>query len=422
MLDKLKQIYQKNKTKLFPLIIVISSLFVLFLLYLIERYIIYKIIYYSLYSLFSLLNFHRFNFLPFKFECIIIDIYLHLIFSRLIILSVIFLQGGFIKEYILFDQFCSFTDLICDYASDAVENIELNDNNKIETLITKLNKFGLKKNDIKCCNYLQIEENLSKISEEYEKYKNYKDSCEQRKKLKNAVNSLYNNLITFNEISIFDFLFKFKYTKSLIYMENYMIYGYFTSHIVKKINISNNFDIYLLSPKNINKNNKILTIFCNQNGLCCEYYPIYPTNIYYYLYNLNCNIIIWNYTGFGLRKGFTTFGAIDKDVDILSNYIKNNFTKNKIVVHGCSIGGYASIKLTQKLSKFNETKDNVVLICDRTFGDIKNKVQAFNYPNIFSVIYNIIFPSCFYKYRNTENYLSLSGDKKLYYLMKKMRK
>ena len=91
-------------------------------------------------------------------------------------------------------------------------------------------------------------------------------------------------------------------------------------------------------------------------------------------------------------------------------------------MHGCSIGGYASIKLTQKLSKFNETKDNVVLICDRTFGDIKNKVQAFNYPNIFSVIYNIIFPSCFYKYRNTENYLSLSGDKKFYYLMKKMRK
>lgn len=413
MLDKLKKIYQRNKAILFPAIIVILSLFVLFLLYLIERYVIYKIIYYTLYSLFTLLNFHCMNYLSIKLECIIIDIYLHLIFSRLIILSVIFLQGGLIKKYIVFDQFCSFTDLICDYTSDAVENIELNDSNKIEILITKLGKFRLKNKDIKNFNYLQIEEYLNKITEEYEKYKNNKDSNEQRKKLKYAVNSLYNKLINFNEISIFDFLFKFKYTESLIYMENYMIHGYFTSHNVKKIKINNNFDIYLLSPKKISKYNNILTIFCNQNGLCCEYYPIYPTNIYYYLYNLNCNIIIWNYTGFGLRKGFTTFGAVDKDVDILSNYIKNNFTKNKIIVHGCSIGGYASIKLTQKLSSFNEIKDNVVLICDRTFGDIKNIVHSYDYTTILSIIYNIIFPSCFYKYRNTENFLSLSGEKKI---------
>ena len=413
MLDKFKQIYQKYKTILFFLLFIILSLFILFLLYLLERYIIYNIIYYSLYTLLKILKIEHMNIFSIKFESILIDIYLHLIFSRLIIISVIFIQGGFFKKYSLFDFFCSFTDLISQYASDAVENIKLDNFNKIETLINKLEKFKLKNSDIKNINYLQIEENLNNISEQYEKYKNNNDSNEQRQNLKNAVNALSNKLVNFNEISIIDFLFTFKYTESLIYMENYMINGFFTTHNVKKINIGKNFDIYLLSPKNISKYNNILTVFCNQNGACCEFYPIYPTNIYYYLYNLNCNIIIWNYKGFGLRKGFTTFGNIDKDINILSNYIKDNFAKNKIIIHGCSIGGYSSIKLTQKLSSFNDIKENVVLICDRTFSDIKKIVQSYDYSFILNIIYNIIFPSCFYKYSNIENYLSLPSNKKL---------
>ena len=413
MLDKFKQIYQKYKTIFFPILIAILSLFILFLLYLLERYIIYNIIYYSFYTLIMILKIEHMNIFSLKLETILIDIYLHLIFFRLIILSIIFLQGGFFKKYGLFDFFCSFTDLMCEYASDAIENLKLNNFNKVEFFINKLVKFKLKNIDIKNSNYLQIEENLNNIVEKFENYKNNTDSKEQKIILKNAVNALYNKLINFNEISIIEYLFTFKYTDSLKYMENYMINGYFTSHNVKKINIHNNFDIYLLTPKNISKYNNILTVFCNQNGICCEFYPIYPTNIYYYLYNLNCSIIIWNYKGFGLRKGFTTFGNIDKDVDILSNYIKDNFTKNKIIIHGCSIGGYSSIKLAQKLSSFNDIKDNVVLICDRTFGDIKKIVQSYDYSFILNIIYNIIFPSCFYKYSNIENYLSLPSDKKL---------
>ena len=413
MFDKFRQIYQKYKWILFPILIFFLSLFILVLVYLLERYIIYKIIYYSLYTLIKILKNEHMNFFLIKLETILIDIYLHLILSRLIVLSVVFLQGGFFKKYTLFEEFCSFTDLICEYASDTVENIKFNNFNKVESLINKLEQFKLKNSDIKNINYLQIEENLSNISEEYEKYKTNNDSIEQRKKLEKALNTLYNKLIYFSRISIIEFLFTFKYTESLVYMENYMINGYFTTHNVKKININKNFDIYLLSPKNISKYNNILTVFCNQNGVCCEYYPIYPTNIYYYLYNLNCNIIIWNYRGFGLRKGFTTFSNIDKDVDILSNYIKHNYSKNKIIIHGCSIGGYSSIKLTQKLSSFNDIKDNVVLICDRTFGDIKNIVQAYDYSFILNIIYNIIFPSYFFKFRNTDNYLSLSADKKV---------
>jgi hypothetical protein len=141
-------------------------------------------------------------------------------------------------------------------------------------------------------------------------------------------------------------------------MEQYMMNSFIT-HSVRKININKDFDIYLISPKIENKiGNKILSIFCNQNALCCEFYAISKDNIDYYLYKLNCTIIIWNYKGFGLRKGYTTFSSIDKDVNILSNYIKNNFNKYKIIIHGCSIGGYSSIKLTEKL--LNELNDVIL--------------------------------------------------------------
>ena len=185
----------------------------------------------------------------------------------------------------------------------------------------------------------------------------------------------------------------------------------FITHSVQKININKDFDVFLISPKIENKNgNKILSIFCNQNALCCEFYSISKDNIDYYLHKLNCTIIIWNYKGFGLRKGYTTFSSIDKDVNILSNYIKNNFNKYKIIIHGCSIGGYSSIKLTQKL--LNELND-VILISDRTFGDIKSIVHSLNFHEILDIIYAIIFPKWYFKYSNIDNYININHDKKL---------
>ena len=367
------------------------------------------IIKYSFFFLLKTLNIDIKNYLLKKVLSILLDIYLHIIIARLVILSMIFPQGGFFKKIEVYEEFCSFIDLICKSASEAVKNINSNNINNVESFINKLEKFKLNNNEYKNKNYLNIEKNLSNITENFNNYKLGKDSKEQRKKLTTSLKKLYSDLYSINDISLMGFLFTFKYTESLIYMENHMM-NFFLSHKVEKITISKNFDIYLFSPKNITKNNNILTIFCNQNGICCEYYSVYQDNIYYYLNDLNCTIILWNYKGFGLRKGFTTFGNIDKDVDILSNYIKNNYNKYKIIIHGCSIGGYSSIKLTQKIYLFN---DNTVLICDRTFGDIKNVVQSFNYPIILTIIYNIIFPKWYFKYRNIENYFSLPYDKKL---------
>ena len=238
---------------------------------------------------------------------------------------------------------------------------------------------------------------------------NYKNNNEKdnKIKLKKSFKKFYEELEKKSNFSFLDLLFKFKYKESLLLMENYLM-NYFQTHSVEKINISKNFDIYLLSPKNITRYNNILTIFCNQNELCCEFYPFYPDNIYYYLYELNCSTILWNYTGFGLRRGFTTFGNINKDTDILSKYIKDKFNKYKIIVHGCSIGGYSSIILAQKLSELN-----AALISDRIFGDIKDIVKTIDYHKILSIIYSILFPKWYFKYRNTENYIKLPKDKKI---------
>ena len=167
--------------------------------------------------------------------------------------------------------------------------------------------------------------------------------------------------------------------------------------------------IYILSPKVKQNDNKILSIYCNQNALCCEYYALGHDNIDFYLYYLNSTIILWNYSGYGLRKGITTFAKIDKDVNILSQYIKNNFNNFKIIIHGCSIGGYSSIKLMQKL---NDLK-NVALISDRTFSDIDKIALSLGYGKILSILYNILFPKFLFHSNNTDNYISIPSDKKL---------
>ena len=410
MKEKIKNFYEKHKNIFLFMQVSIRIVFLLIIIYFVERYIIYNIIHYITNLLLIIFNFKDKGFFSLKFEIILLDIYFHIILSRIIILSIIFPQGGLFKRFVLMDEFIEFTGFISTYALKAIKNIKSNDNNELELNINKLNKLSLKNNiKIKNNNYFRIEEHLNNISKSYNKYKSNNALLNERKNLIEALQNLSDKLIEIKDISFKGFLFNFKYRESLFYMENYLL-NYFSDYIAEKINIYKDFDIYLFSPIKMIKYNNILLIFCNQNDICCEFYPVIPDNIYHYITNLKCTIIIWNYRGSGLRKGFTTFGNIDKDVNILSNYIKNNFNKYKIIVHGISIGGYASIRLTQKLSS---CVDNVVLICDRTFSDIKDIVQTITFGKILFIIYNIIFPKFFFKYRNVENYISLPFDKKL---------
>ena len=345
-----------------------------------------------------------------KLEAILFVIYLNIILSRIIILSFIFPQGGIFKRILVYYEFTEFIEFINNIVLNAIENINSFKEKEVEPNIGQLNMLSLTNNEnMKKNNYLQFEEHINNISESYNNYKRNINSEKDRNILREVLNNFSNKINDIKNMSLKEYIFNYTYNESLIYMENFMM-NYFTPYITEKINIIEDFNIYLFTPKKIGKYSDILLIFCNQNDICCEFYSVIPDNIFNYILNLKCTIIIWNYKGYGLIKGFTTFGSIDKDVDILSNYIKNNFSKYKIIVHGFSIGGYSSIKLTQKLSK---CVDNVVLICDRTFSDIKDIVKGFSFGGILTLIYNIIFPKWYFKYRNVENFISLPCDKKL---------
>ena len=415
-IGKIYKIYRQHYKKIlfFSKILLAIILFIL-LLYLLERYLLYNIIYSLLLFISHIFHLEKYNIFSIKFESIFLLIYFHILLIRLIVLSIVFIQGGLFKKLLVSEQFNTFIITIHVLIHQTINSLALNKLNEFEYFMNQLDilkksieNIKIKKSDWKINNY-DFENDLNNSCVLYYIYK-ANNSSENLENLIEALKTLYNNIEKFPALPIYKKIFFPNYEDSLLLMEQYMMNSFIT-HSVQKININKDFDIYLISPKIENKiGNKILSIFCNQNALCCEFYSISKDNIDYYLHKLNCTIIIWNYKGFGLRKGYTTFSSIDKDVNILSNYIKNNFNKYKIIIHGCSIGGYSSIKLTQKL--LNELND-VILISDRTFGDIKSIVHSLNFHEILDIIYAIIFPKWYFKYSNIDNYININHDKKL---------
>lgn len=316
-------------------------LILILLIVLVERYIIYNIIYFILFiiseKLFSFKHYIYTNIFTLKIRTILFMIYLHILLARAIILSIIFIQGGLLKRFIVYEQFKFFINSILLYTENLIENLSKDKIDNIKYYISRLELF---KNS-----FLKMKaKNISFVLEEhgfenemnliFDKYNNYKKNKYLEESLESLIKSIENfssKLSFYTTFSIFDQFFKFKYNYSLMLMEEYMMNS-FGTHIVEKINIIDDFDIYILSPIEKNNNN-ILAIYCNQNALCCENYAIGHDNINLYLYDLNTTIILWNYKGFGLRKGFTTFSKIDKDVEILSAYIKKKFSDYKIIIH-----------------------------------------------------------------------------------------
>lgn len=424
--------YHKKTCYYFGIILLI--IIILLLIYYIEKLIIYKIIYFILYivleKIFPIFFLKNLNLFSIKLEAIVITIYLHIILARLIILSIVFIQGGLFSKILSYEHFKFFINLIINYSENAIENINKDNIEDTKYFMSKINLFRISYNKIKSKNISFIvhdytfEEELNKMFKKYDDFL-VNNNLETKNEFINSIKYFSEKMNNYTNFLVLDQLFTFKCSESLKMMEEYMMNS-FETHFVEKINIEKDFDVYILSPKEMNNNNKILTIYCNQNALCCENYAIGHDNIDLYLYDINSTIILWNYTGFGLRKGLTTFSKVDKDINILAKYIKKNFNNYKIIIHGCSIGGYSSIKLMQK---FNDT-ENVVLIADRTFGDIdliaislsSYKIFTFNFKNItFSLsygqilyfIYNILFPKIFYHSNNIDNYISIPSDKKL---------
>ena len=354
---------------------------------------------------------------------IIIIIFLHILLIKIIIISIIFASGGLFARFNFYTSFKNFIYQQMELVekSEEILYFSLNDysKNELSLIISKMQSFQKAYNNLKMKNNSSFEikqfpfgEKLNNIIYQYNKYKedNFK-SDEIKKELVNQLKLYKNNLKPYTNFSLIDLLIHFNYYKSL-QLFNELLYNSFENRNCNIYKISKDFNIYVISPEINGKNPEIqtLVIFCSQNACCAELFSFSKDNLKLYLNIKEITLIIWNYKGYGLRKGFPSFKNIDKDVELLKEYICNNYKGYKIIIYGISIGGYPAIKLAKI---FNDNK-NVCLIADRTFADIDCIAETIIKKG--KIIYNLLFPKFLYSSNNIKNYIDVPlGNKMIFY-------
>ena len=281
----------------------------------------------------------------------------------------------------------------------------INNQKKLENTTFELKKFK----------FTEILNNIIYLFEKL-KEKNYKDE-EIKNSLLDKLKSYNKAIEPYSKFSTFDLIFKFYYNKSVSFIKQLFIFS-FENRICNNIIISKDFDAYILYPEqngnNKNSKNKILYIYCGQNAFIAEMFNIYKNNFKFFLGLKEMTLLFWNYAGYGSRKGFPSFTSIDNDIEELKNYIINNYSGYKIIIHGISIGGYPAIKLAKILNENDKFKSNVCLIADRTYSDIDLIVETFSdkFGYILKNIYNLFFPKLLYYSDNIQNYIDVPLENK----------
>ena len=406
-------------------LIFISSIYLIFLF---EKYVLFFPIKIPLIYIFQYSNLRIHNIYINSFSILIV-IYFHILLFQKCILSIIFLIGGFAKRNIMYLNFKKFIELIIYRLKNIITSFKSENFSTVETYFENILKFHKTYNQLKL-NGITFEIETSKFGDilnelvfiyQQFKDKNFKFDNEKDKENINGffqrINELIKKFKPYTEFSFIQIYTLFNYSNVLNHMSIQLL-DEFSPRITNIINISKNFNAWLISPdptltleeynnnNNLNKE-KILIIFCNQNAVCSEMNLLSKNNIKYYLDIKKTSILLWNYQGFGNRKGFTTFKNIDNDINLLVKYIRREFSDYKIIIHGISIGGYSSIKLALEL----EDEKNIILIADRTYGDINLIIKDLSYGNFLEKIYQFLFPKFFYNTSNVFNYLKVKGKK-----------
>ncbi len=406
-------------------LIFISSIYLIFLF---EKYVLFFPIKIPLIYIFQYSNLEIHNIYINSFSILIV-IYFHILLFQKCILSIIFLLGGFAKRNIMYLNFKKFIELIIYRLKNIITSFKSENFSTVETYFENILKFHKTYNQLKL-NGITFEIETSKFGDilnelvfiyQQFKDKNFKFDNEKDKENINGffqrINELIKKFKPYTEFSFIQIYTLFNYSNVLNHMSIQLL-DEFSPRITNIINISTNFNAWLISPdptltleeynnnNNLNKE-KILIIFCNQNAVCSEMNLLSKTNLKYYLDIKKTSILLWNYQGFGNRKGFTTFKNIDNDINLLVKYIRREFSDYKIIIHGISIGGYSSIKLALEL----EDEKNIILIADRTYGDINLIIKDLSYGNFLEKIYQFLFPKFFYNTSNVINYLKVKGKK-----------
>ena len=138
-------------------------------------------------------------------------------------------------------------------------------------------------------------------------------------------------------------------------------------------------------------------------GPNAEPYQIFARNIPLNIYlNKGIDILCWNYRGYGYSTGKADFNNLKEDIIDIYQEIKNNNTYEKIGVHGISIGGIPACYLAR------EEKDIKLLVSDRNFGQIENIAKSCFFGKYLVFLYKLLLiPSS----RNVENYLNAKCEK-----------
>ena len=407
-------------------VLLIISIFI-YLIYVIERYILY-------YTINSLLKFLLCKFISSEkisknnniiIITIIISIFVHIKFFQKIIISFVFIAGGVFARFNFYNDFskiilqqiniskelsmCLFLssqkDILKYYNYILNFQKAINNQKKLENTTFELKKFK----------FTEILNNIIYLFEKL-KEKNYKDE-EIKNSLLDKLKSYNKAIEPYTNFSTFDLIFKFYYNKSVSFIKQLFIFS-FENRICNNIIISKDFDAYILYPEqngnNKNSENKILYIYCGQNAFIVEMFNIYKNNFKFFLGLKEMTLLFWNYAGYGSRKGFPSFTSIDNDIEELKNYIINNYSGYKIIIHGISIGGYPAIKLAKILNENDKFKSNVCLIADRTYSDIDLIVETFSdkFGYILKNIYNLFFPKLLYYSDNIQNYIDVPLENK----------
>ena len=173
-------------------------------------------------------------------------------------------------------------------------------------------------------------------------------------------------------------------------------------YIIVHGNIFDNNESTLRNNKHTN-----LVIVCGPNGSPFEFYACSSQNKMFF--NNNCDVLYWNYRGYGYSQGKPSFTALRSDILELFDHIYQQGKYIKYAVHGISIGGVPACYLAEK------RKQICLLISDRNFGSIDSVVGTFPCGNTLRWLYKCMWmqhSDNVYNYMNAPCYKVIINDPK----------
>ena len=151
-------------------------------------------------------------------------------------------------------------------------------------------------------------------------------------------------------------------------------------------------NLSLISSDKTNNKKRNLIIFSNPNSMIYEFFS--PEKYFFY-YEGGCDILFWNYRGYGLSEGHCTFNNNRKDILELFDEIKKLNKYEKFGVHGYSIGGISATFLAK-----NRNID--LLVSDRNFSTVSRIAESYPLGRIAKFLCKFILLD---RVNNEQNYL-----------------